>query len=285
MQATYAGLLAHITGRAPVGPPPPDAGALVRGDDRAGADERVQIYAHMYRARLTEALGSQFPRLARWLGPQRFAELALAHLSEHPSRHFSLRFIGQRLPDWLERRRCDPGREDDPRLADLAALEWARADVFDAADQAPLTLDHLRAFPQERFAELPLRLIGAHRMITARAPLSDLWDALACDAGEDDASGAAATPAIATTGASGASCPEAPIAERLLIWRQGVSVFHRSLEPAEASALASAAHGTTFGAVCDGLVDTGPPEQAAGRAFVWLSTWIADDLLTAREDG
>src|SRR6185369_1559511 len=154
LRAVQDGLFALITGRAPaagLAEPAalPSAEDLAVGDARASAAERVHVYAHLYRARVAEALEAQYPKLARWLGADTFAELAYAYVSDEPSRYPSLRFIGQRLAAWLDER-----RPAEPWLADLARLEWARADVFDAADQALLSLDAVRAYPPAEFASL-----------------------------------------------------------------------------------------------------------------------------------
>ena len=77
------------------------------------------------------------------------------YVTDAPSRHPSLRFVGGASPPGLPRA---PRRGAHPALADLARLEWARADVFDAADQATLTLDTVRDWPPDRFGEMPLRL-------------------------------------------------------------------------------------------------------------------------------
>jgi hypothetical protein len=276
LRAAYDGLLALITGQTAAGAASvpasaPEPATLVRGDARADAATRVHVYQHMYRARVVEALESQFPRLARWLGADDFAALAAAYVADHPSRHPSLRFLGARLPDWLARRSADqPGAgPQHPALADLARLEWARADVFDAGDETPLAIDVLRAWPADRFAELPLRLIGAHRRLALAHPVAALWDAIG-PAGAEPGSDLDRAAAMAA-----AARPES-----LLVWRQGVSVFHRATDQGERAALDAMAIGTSFGLVCESLA-AGHPEEAAAQAFSWLSTWTTDELLAS----
>src|SRR5438552_11615450 len=78
LPSTQTALLAMIADAAPHRFTPV-ADALVVSDARASAHERVQVYAYMYRARIAEALESQFPRLARLLGADAFAALAFAY--------------------------------------------------------------------------------------------------------------------------------------------------------------------------------------------------------------
>jgi hypothetical protein len=244
LAAQQAALFARITGL-PVGDAA-RAASLVAGDARASGEERLQVYATMYRLRMTEALESQFPRVAAALGPEDFGRAAAAFVGEVPSRQPSLRDIGRGFPAWVAR-----ARPDWPALAGLARLEWARADVFDLADERPLSVEALRARPADRFADLPLRLIGAHRLVDLDAGALALWDASFAG----DPSGGA------------------------LVWRRDVTVYHRPLPAAERAALEAASGGAIFAAICEQLSVGRSDEQAAAQAFSWLSTWAADGLL------
>jgi hypothetical protein len=266
LRAIYDALLAQIT-RGHGAPSLPDATALVTGDARASAAERIHVYQHMYRARLTEALEAQFPRLSRWLGADAFAEVVAAYVTDEPSRHPSLRFIGRRFPDWLAARA--PAEARHPALAELARLEWAREDVFDAADQTTLTLETVRGWPPDRFGEIPLCLVTAHRVLRLARPVAALWDAIGPAAGSAEARVIDEAAATAIDG------------ESLLVWRQGIAVFHRVINAEEAAALDLMAEGTTFGAMCEALCEARPEQEAAAQAFAWLSTWTADELLVA----
>jgi len=265
LAATQDALLSLITGRRS-GDGPRLAPALVHGDHRADADTRLGVYQHMYRARMVEAMTSQFPRLANHLGDEAFAGLVLVYVADHPSRDPSLRFIGQRLPDWLERHR--PAR---PWLADLARLEWARADVFDVLDETVLGLDDLRGLAAERFGTLPLRLIHARRLIITDYAVAAFWDRLGQDGDAEPRVPSTVPPADAEDDAG----------ETLLVWRQGTIVYHRPIGGGELDALEQVASGTTFGALCEGLAGRMSPEAATRMAFAWLSTWVADGLLRA----
>jgi hypothetical protein len=252
LSSAQTALLSFITGAGGTAP-----SGLVLGDERASADERLQVYAHMYQARLVEALDSIYPRLAGHLGHDAFEEVARGYVADHPSRNPSLRFLGTELPEWLEQRRPEA-----PWLADLARLEWARSDVFDAPDEQGLTLDALRGLPPDDFATLPLRLIGAHRLVTVDHATAELWD------------GAATDEPIDPTRES-----DDPQGETILVWRQDTAVYHRRLAADEAAAVERVAAGTTFGAICEALVSKLSPEEATARAFGWLSTWASDGLL------
>ncbi len=260
LAAVQAALLSRITGQE-LGAPAWDTTSLIQGDARASAEERLAIYSFMYGARFVEALESQFPRLARQIGADAFADLTANYTAARPSRHPSLRELGRALPGWLAAQ-----QPDTPALAALAALEWARADVYDLADEPAMTLEALRAFPPERFGELPLKLIAAHRFVEVERGTEALWDGLAPDAGE--------TPDLLP------ASPQAGPGATLLVWRQEIAVYHRAVDPEERAALALMSSGSRFGVICDALSAAHGDETAATRAFAWLSTWISDGLLT-----
>lgn len=255
LEATQSALFSLITGRE-AGAARADPARFVMDDERAVADERVAVYAFMYRARLVEALESQYPRLAKLFGAEAFSELCGAYVEAHPSTHWSLRFLGARFTDWLRH------RSSEEFGADLAALEWARADIFDAADEPTLSVDDLRGWPTEQFAELPIRLIQAHRYFELAAGTADLWKRTEAEA--IDCSARVATGR-----------------ESLLVWRQGVAVYHRTVETTEREALALAAEGTTVGHLCEQAAGAGDGDQAARRAFAWIWSWANDGLIAA----
>jgi hypothetical protein len=261
LASVQAALLSRVTGQV-LGGPAADATSLVRGDARASAEERLAVYSFMYGARLVEALESQFPRLGRLLGAEAFAELTTDYVADRPSRHPSLRELGRALPGWLTAQRPEA-----PALAPLAALEWARADVYDLADEPAMTLEALRAIPPERFGELPLKLIAAHRFVAVERGTEALWDGLSPPA--------AALPAMPPVS------PEAGRGATLLVWRQEIAAFHRAVDPEERAALALVSAGSRFGVICDLLSVAHGDEAAAARAFAWLSTWLSHGILTA----
>jgi hypothetical protein len=242
----------------------PDPRTLIVGDERASAEVRLGVYRSMYRARIAEALESQFPHLARHLGSESFAQLAEAYIADEPSRHPSLRFVGQRLPDWLAARRSEA-----PLVGGLARLEWARTDVFDLADESILSLEAVRAYPPDRFGELPVRLVNAHRVVTVPAGTGELWDATGAEVG------------IRSLGDP--ETPKSGAIETMLVWRQDTMVYHRAVEPLERVALDLVAAGTRFGVICDAFLAKVGEKTAVERAYGLLLTWLADGLLTTTD--
>ncbi|MBI1850584.1 MAG: putative DNA-binding domain-containing protein [Planctomycetes bacterium] len=126
------------------------------------AAERIDIYSRMYFARLHDVLAEDYPSLVRILGWPAFTRFARAYLARHPSRHYSLNGLGRNAPRFL----AGPVRV--PRralLVDLARLELAMTEVFDAEESTTLVPDDLRSIPPDRYAGARLRPIAAFRLL------------------------------------------------------------------------------------------------------------------------
>lgn len=232
---------------------------MIRTDARLSAVERLEIYARMYFFRLRDLLASDFPKLSAALGEVEFHNLMVRYLSAAPSLHPSVAKLGRPLCDYLAAH-GDPER---PWLADLAALEWARARVFDRADAEPLTLETLRRLPPEQFAGRTLRLVPAHELVKVAFSIDELWSALDRSHGED-------------------SVPPPVLAPRdLLVWREGHdAVYHRPLDLLERECLVLLASGASFGQICDAVIAHLGEETATEQAFSLLQRWLSEQLLT-----
>jgi hypothetical protein len=211
------------------------------------AAERLAIYADMYLWRQVDALREDFPKLAAILGDEGFYRLAQGYVREHPSDHPSLSRLGRRLADDLLD--CPPGRED---LADLARLEWARAEAFEAEDVDLAGIDALRAVSPEELPQVRIAFAPAVRLIRLDHDAPALWRAV-----ED---GTALPPPRRT---------ELHVAA----WRKGFEVFHAVLAADEARAAERAMAGEPLGAVCEPFAER---EDAADAALRAIASWFAE---------
>jgi hypothetical protein len=264
------------------GIPPPELATMLVSDAKASAVERLDIYANMYFYRILDVLRSDYPKLLAVVGDGAFHNLATGYLLAHPSRHPSLRFVGAALPEYLAR---DALAADRPWLTPLAALEWARVDVFDRADVALLTREALASLAPEAFASLALRLVPAHALVPAAYAVEETWRALENDDDQrpdkhdhDDDHDHDVDhdhPVVPP--------PRAEAWHAILVWRRGVVVQHRALEAAERGALELVRAGdATFGTLCSHLgAQLESEAEAAARAVQLLSQWLADELLAA----
>jgi hypothetical protein len=237
---------------------------LVRSDGKLDAVGRLEIYANAYFHRIHGVLRDDYPALAGGLGADLFRDLVTSYLLVRPSRHPSLRHVGARLPGFIASHAAAAGlRERAPWAADLAAFEWARVDVFDAADRPLLTRDEVAARSPESFGELPLRLGPWVRLARFEHPVARLWRQ-GCD-GEIPASNAWIDPAP------------------MLVWRRDERVVHRRVEALEEAALLLAQAATSFGSLCEWLATRMDESAAPRQAARWLEQWLSDGLLVAVE--
>ncbi|WP_375737457.1 DUF2063 domain-containing protein [Pseudomonas boanensis] len=225
--------------------------AGLHGGPALSAVEGLQIYHHAYRARLIEALREDYPAIHHWLGDDEFDALARAYLPAHPSSHFSLRWLGAGLADfietWLVAEQAAP-------LSELARLEWAFTLAFDAPDGEPLTLMQMAQLPAEDWPELRLALLPSVQRVSCQFNSLALWRAAKHEA-EFPASQALLRP------------------ELCLVWRRELVGQYRSLAKEEAQALLGMVEqGRSFAELCEAL---GDPAQAAE----WLKLWISEGLV------
>lgn len=113
------------------------AATFIAPNSRLTAFERLEIYNRQYWYRVLGALAEDFPALRNLLGERGFEALSVAYLTEHPSRSFTLRNLGARLPEWL----CAHPQFGGKRSAlaiDLARVEWAFVESFDGAEHSAL---------------------------------------------------------------------------------------------------------------------------------------------------
>jgi hypothetical protein len=226
---------------------------IVRADGRLSPRRRVEIYAQMYFWRQVEALKEDFPKLAALLGADGFAHLVDAYVHTYPSVHPSLGRLGRQLARFLAEHRSENGRPD---LADLAALEWARAEVFVELDAPSAPASIFSELAPDQFAAARFCLVHAVRVLSFEHDAMALWRAVE----------------------QGEPAPEPlPHPQHVLVWRKGWTVFHAPIDAEEAKALEWARQGRTLGEVCEAFAERDEPVVAA---FAALQSWLAESLVS-----
>jgi hypothetical protein len=240
---------------------------LLRGDERmldrvignakVSAPRRLAIYYDAYRLRLLEALDSNYPVLHAWMGDDEFEKLGLAYLEAHPSTHFSIRYFGHRLCEYLASAET---YRDKPYLGEMAALEWAMSEAFDAPDSPGVDLDAMATIPPEAWPEMRLALHASVHRLDLRWNVPAVWKAIK----EDQA-------------------PEEPSASEWpqpwLVWRQDLKIFFRSLSVDEAWAIDAARAYEPFASICEGLVEWIDAQNVALHAAGLLKRWMIDGMI------
>lgn len=254
LNALQDALQAYLAGESDC--PPAELLEQLQGSAALGAADGLRIYHNAYRARLLAVLREDFPALQQWLGAESFEQLALAYLAAWPPRHYSLRWLGEKLPEFIAGYVAEPQLSP---LRELATLEWAFTLAFDARDADVLSAASMGSFSAEDWVALTAALVPSANWLQLQYNTLALWKA---------AKDAEPLPPLTRL----------PDAYSCLVWRDDLLCRYRSLEPDEAAALRLFAAGESFAGLCESLL-AGYADQAPMQAAVWLRQWVSEGLL------
>jgi hypothetical protein len=156
------------------------AAVHVRENDRLSPVEQLEIYREQFWLRHTSSLLEDFPGLSGVLGQDDWERLVEAYLEQASLSSFSLRELGEGMPAHVERFEGLPHRN---LCADMARLEWAYVEIFDAADTSPLDGAKLASIPEDAWPAARIVFSPALRLLKVRYPVADLRRALRDAAG------------------------------------------------------------------------------------------------------
>jgi hypothetical protein len=224
---------------------------------RAGARERLGIYANAYRLRLLEALDTEFPGLHTLVGDEEFDRLGRAYIDAHPSQHYSLRWYGHQVTAFL---RATPPYADHPVLAEMAQFEWAMSLAFDADDSTVVSVEDMLALPPEAWAGMGLLPHPSVQRVNLQWNVPVFWKAV--QAGQDP------------------QAPEqVPLPIGWVLWRQELNTYFRSLGVDEAWGLDALLTGVSFPDLCQGLCVWVDEDHAPAHAAGMLKRWVQDGMV------
>ena len=231
--------------------------AHITGTQKTSSEARLAIYVEGYRVRLTEGLAADFPALHTLLGEQGFESLVHAYIDVHPSEHFSMRYLGSHLSEFLAR--TSP-HVDMPVLSEMAAFEWRLRSAFDAADADVCSVGDIEAIEPSRWGHMRF---GFHPSVN-RLDLS--WN----------------VPAIWNAVEKNEELPK-PDANDMtlpwLIWRQDLRTYFRSLTIDEAGSLDALIAGRSLSQVCEQLCQWIEYGVVATHAARLVKRWVSDGLI------
>src|SRR5258706_15154807 len=216
-----------------------------------------EIYGAGYKARLLEALRSNFPVLHRVLGDEAFRELAPRFIDAAPSVYRSIRWFGRELEAFAQQ---DESRLPHPALLDLLKMDWALGIAFDAADIAPVKEEELQRVAPQDWGALTFALHPSLTLLTLDWAVEPIWRAVTRDENAD-------TPEPAAD------------AHVLLIWRQELEAKWRIIDAQEATALNMLRAGKNFGELCAYLAADDNTANAVVVAAGLLKRWVLDRAL------
>jgi uncharacterized protein len=226
-----------------------EAEALLTAHPPLSSKARIEVYAEMYWLRMRDVLRDGFPTVRSALGDENFDALVANFLREHPSTNPSLDRLGRPFPSFL--------RTASSRWADVAAVEWARAESFIALDGPVVSFADLQAHAPEAWPELSLQAHPAVRVLSlATDPL----------------------PALRAK-RDGTPIPEpldAPV--EVVTWRNGFVAFHAQVSAQEAAALRRLVEGAALTELLAPFEDL---EDGGVAAFEALQSWFTEGMVTS----
>lgn len=222
--------------------------------------ERVGIYHGMYLLRMHEALAADYPGLEHFLGDEGFLRLVREYVQVHPSRSHTLNRLGDHLPEFVASHGSLPRREF---CADLARLERAVAEVFDAEEGPALGDAEIAAVPPEAWEAARLRPIPAFRLLAFRYPVNAYLQSVR-DEDHDHHPKARAKAAW------------------VAVYRRDYAVCRLDLTQPAHDLLADLARGERLGdAIAAALRRPGRRRPSEDDLFRWFREWVAGGVFAA----
>jgi hypothetical protein len=224
----------------------------VTGNDRLRPVEQLEIYREQFWLRHTGCLIEDFPGLSGIVSQADWEQLVELYLERHPPASFSLRDLGCRLAELVERADFLPHRA---LCADMARLEWSYVEVFDARDTPPLDPIELSQIPERAWPSARIELTPALRLLALRHPVADLRRQIRAGAAPLELPGPGAHPTV--------------------VHRRERELYDQRVDPAAFAILSALDAGAPLAAACQRAVDEAPQRDAEIELAIggWFRSW------------
>ena len=223
--------------------------------NKVSVEQRLAVYGNAYGYRLIDAVSDNYPSIHTLMGDEDFYKMCYAYIDSYPSGHFSLRYFGHKLEEFLKTYSAKL-----PILTEMAQFEWALRKGFDSKNTPAITLEALQEIPVEQWGDLKFEFHPSVSRLDLEWNTPQLWSAI------DE-----------NTEPMPPEKLEHPYA--WLLWRKELLTYYRSLDIDEAWSLNTAIDGGNFGALCEGVCEWIDEEHAPARVAGFMSQWITDELL------
>jgi len=198
----------------------------------------------------------EFPTTRQLLGEDAFAAACRRFIAKNPSRTRTLNSLSAKFPDFLARTLPRTGRNS--LAADVARIERAMEDAFDAPRAEPMTAAQFAAIGAGDWERVKLRVTPSLVLLKLRYPANAFMTALR--RGEKP------------------RLPK-PRATHVIVFRRGYQVFRRDQEPEQWKLLASLLAGKPLAAAVRACVGRGAgADRVAKRLGKWFEEWAGSHL-------
>ena len=221
---------------------------------RLGSPNGLSVYLNTYRSQLMACLAETYQTVRAWIGDAAFEASAATHIDHVPPGSWTLDAYARDFPETLAR--IYP---NDVEVIELARLERALAEIFVAVDATAVSAEALSGIDWDNAM---LRLVPTFRLEQATTNAAAIWSAI-------------------NGGSTPLAAARLPRPAMLAVWRNGFTPRFRTLDAAEAAALAHVANGMTFGALCALVVERHGETDGLALAGDWLGRWLGDGMIAA----
>lgn len=234
------------------------ASQRLTGNERLLPIEQLEIYRQQYWLRHSSSLVEDFPGLGGILSQRAWEKLVEGYLAAHAPEGWTLRDLGRHLPAYIAE------AADLPHQAlclDMARLEWAFIELFDAAEAPPLDLKKLASLPANSLEAGSIVLHPALVLLEVQYPVATLRQQLVAHA---EASHSEAVP-----------IPE-PDPRQLVLYRgQNLRLYHRPVPPEAFALLQAMQRGLSLVGACEYALETAPNQGESLQQNVgnWFGQW------------
>lgn len=220
-------------------------------------EERMEVYASGYLARIHETLNEVYPSIRQVLGSQKFHELSFAYANSLPSKNYNLNYAGRYLEDFLKSQNSSA---EHPFLPDLARLEWFAWEAFHAFDKIPVRPEDLAALAIEDWEKIKIEFQPSVRLVQSNWPIFNIW----CDRKKTE-------PGLDEKNRS-------PRAQLILVGRREDLIRCELIDENQYRLLQGLLEGRMLGEVCEALAEILPEDESLS-VDTWFSRWIQDGLI------
>ena len=228
------------------------------GNSRLSPAEQLEIYREQFWLRHTSSLVEDFPGLCGILGQAEWEQLTEQYLTSIAPDSYTLRDLGARLPQVIERANW---LSHQALCLDMARLELGYIEIFDAPDVAPLAPQRLAAIPEESFARARLIVAPSVRLLSLSYPVADLRRRLRTESDEPVA------------------IPE-PSPVNLVVYRRELRLWDMPLSKVAFSFFAGLCAHLALGDAAERAVTSPAAEAERGPNIgSWLQEWTGKGLI------
>lgn len=235
-----------------------EAAVRLTGNARLSPVEQLEVYREQFWLRHTASLVEDFPGVGGVLGQTEWERLVESYLEAEVPESWTLRDLGRRFPEHVASRQ---GLPHGALCRDMARLEWAFIELFDAPDAAPLDVAKLARLPPGTLETGQIVLSPALALLEVEYPVADLRQRLLA--------------ARLEPGAPAVAIPE-PEPQQLVLYRAADRrLYHRPVGPEAFALLEGLRRGLPLVGACEHALTQAPAhaERLQRNVGTWFQQW------------